>query len=113
MVAQDDRLLNDLVLRCLPTLVDLAEDRGGFVASHVVRYLDRFGRWGDPTLGFALLRCCCGASKVVPVRCHGSALCPTCDGRAMASGAAHLIDRVLPDVTVRQWSIQTGALSVP
>ena len=113
MVAQDDRLLNDLVLRCLSTLVDLAEERGGFVASHVVRYSDRFGRCGDPTLGLALLRCCCGASKVVPVRCHGRALCPTCGGRAMASGAVHLIDRVLPDLTVRQWSIQTGALSVP
>jgi hypothetical protein len=54
MVAEEDRLLNDLVLRCVPTLVDLAEDRGGFVASHVVRYLDRFGRCGDPTQGFAL-----------------------------------------------------------
>lgn len=31
----------------------------------------------------------------------------------MASGAARLIDRVLPDVTVRQWSIQTGVLRVP
>ena len=50
---------------------------------------------------------------VVPVRCHGRALCPTCGGRAMALGADHLMDRVLPDVTVRQWSIQTGALSVP
>ena len=112
MVAQDDRLLNDLVLRCMPTLVDLAENRGGFVPSHVVRYLDRFGHCGDPTQGFALLRCDCGASKVVPVRCHARSLCPTCGGRAMASGAAHLIDRVLPDVRVRQWSIQTGVLSV-
>jgi hypothetical protein len=43
MVAQDDRLLNDLVFRCFSTLVDLDEDRGGFVASQLVRYLDRFG----------------------------------------------------------------------
>ena len=67
------------------TVVDLAEDRVGFVPSHVVHDLDRFG--------------CCGG--------------PTCGGRAMASGAAHLIDRVLPDVTVRQWSIQTWVLNVP
>ena len=48
IVAQDDRLLNDLLLECLHTSVDLAEDRGGFVASHVVRYLDRFGRAPTP-----------------------------------------------------------------
>ena len=108
MVAEDDRLLNDLVLRCLPKLVDLAEHADRFVPRHVVRALERFGHCGDPTLGFALLRCPCGASNVVPVRCHGRSLCPTCGGRAMASGAAHLVDRVLPDVRVRQW-----VLSVP
>ena len=108
MVAPHDRLLNDLVLRSMPTLVDLAEERGGFVPRHVVRYLDRFGHCGEPEQGFALLRCGCGATKVVPFRCHGRALCPTCGGRAMASGAAHLVDSVLPDVTVRQW-----VLSVP
>jgi len=52
-----------------------------FVPRHVVRALDRFGHCGDPTLGFALLRCPCGSSKVVPVRCHGRSLCPTCGGR--------------------------------
>ena len=110
MVATDDdrRLLQDLVLRRVPHLVDRAEARGGFVPSHVVRYLDRFGHCGDPALGFALLTCACGLAKVVPFRCHACALCPTCGGRAMASGAAHLIDRVFPEVTVRQW-----VLSVP
>jgi hypothetical protein len=39
--------------------------RGGFIASHVVRYLDRFGTCGDPNLGFALLRCGCGLAQVV------------------------------------------------
>lgn len=103
MVAPHDRLLHDLVLRSMPTLVDLAEERGGFVPRHVVRYLDRFGHCGEPEQGFALLRCSCGAAKVVPFRCHGRALCPTCGGRAMASGAAHLVDSVLSYVTVRQW----------
>ena len=95
------RLLNELVLRRLPDLVDRAEQRGGFIASHVVRYLDRFGTCGD--LGFALLRCECGLAKVVPFSCKGRALCPTCGGRAMSSGAAHLVDHVLPEVAVCQW----------
>ena len=103
-----DRSLNELVRRCVPSLVDLLESRDRYLQAHVVRYLDRFGTCGDPTLGFALLRCVCGRHKVLSFRCHGRALCPTCGGRAMASGAAHLVDRVLPDVTVRQW-----VLSVP
>ena len=83
MVAPDEqRMLQDLVLRRMPHLVDRAEERGGFVPSHVVRYLDRFGNCGDPNLGFALLRCTCGLAKVVPFRCHARALCPTCGGRA-------------------------------
>jgi hypothetical protein len=109
MVAPDDEhMLQDLVLRRVAQLVDRAEERGGFVPSHVVRYLDRFAHCGDPTRGFALLRCSCGLAKVVPFRCHARALCPTCGGRAMSAGAAHLIDNVLPHVTVRQW-----VLSVP
>ena len=108
-----DRMLQHLVLRRATELVDRAEERGGFVPSHVMRYLERFAHCADPTLGFALLRCTCGAAKVVPFRCHARALCPTCGGRAMAAGAAHLVDRALPQVGVRQWSIQTGALTVP
>ena len=29
--------------------------------------------------------------------------CPSCGGRQMADTAAHLVDRVLPEVPVRQW----------
>jgi len=32
---------------------------------------------------------------------HG--FCSSCGGRRMADTAAHLIDRVLPEVPVRQW----------
>ena len=102
------RGLHDLVLRCVPKLVDHLEAQDRYLPAHAVRYLDRFGHCGDPTLGFALLRCDCGGFRLLPFRCKARGLCPTCGGRAMASGAAHLVDRVLPDVTVRQW-----VLSVP
>ena len=29
--------------------------------------------------------------------------CPSCGGRRMADTAAHLVDRVLPEVPMRQW----------
>lgn len=35
--------------------------------------------------------------------CKGRGFCPGCGGRRMAERAAHLVDRVLPDVPVRQW----------
>jgi hypothetical protein len=54
--------------------------------------------------GFARLRCdTCGHSRLVPFSCKGRGFCPSCGGRRMAERAAHLVDRVFPDVPVRQW----------
>jgi hypothetical protein len=54
--------------------------------------------------GFARFRCgACGLDRLVAFSCKGRALCPSCGGRRMAERAAHLVDRVLPDVPVRQW----------
>lgn len=47
--------------------------------------------------------CACRLDRVVPYsfKCRG--LCPSCCGRRMADMAAHLVDRVVPEVPVRQW----------
>ena len=45
----------------------------------------------------------CGFDRLVPFSCHGRAFCPSCGGRRMAERAAHLVDRVFPQVPVRQW----------
>ena len=34
---------------------------------------------------------------------RSSSFCPSCGGRRMADTAAHLVDRVFPNVPVRQW----------
>jgi len=39
----------------------------------------------------------------VAFTCKGRGFCPACGGRRMADTAAHLVDRVLPEVLVRQW----------
>jgi hypothetical protein len=68
-----------------------------------------FLRCGWLAGGFARFHCDgCGYDRLVPFSCKGRALCPSCGGRRMAERAAHLIDRVFPDVPVRQW-----VLSVP
>jgi len=46
------------------------------------------------------------AASIVSSRffsCKGRGFCPSCGGRRMADTAAHLVDRVLPEVPVRQW----------
>jgi hypothetical protein len=35
--------------------------------------------------------------------CKDRGFCPSCMGRRMSDTAAHLVDRVLPDVRIRQW----------
>jgi hypothetical protein len=68
-----------------------------------------FLRCGWLVGGFARFRCGgCGFDRLVAFSCKGRALCPSCGGRRMAERAAHLVDRVLPDVPIRQW-----VLSVP
>jgi hypothetical protein len=54
--------------------------------------------------GFARFRCgACRAERLVAFSCKGRGFCPSCGGRRMTERAAHLVDRVLPDVPVRQW----------
>jgi len=54
--------------------------------------------------GFVRVRCeACASERVVAFACKGRGFCPSCGGRRMADTAAHLVDRVLPEVPVRQW----------
>ena len=39
---------------------------------------------------------------VVAFSCRGRGFCPSCGGRRMSELAAHLVDRVLPAVPIRQ-----------
>jgi hypothetical protein len=45
----------------------------------------------------------CGHDRLVVFSCKGRGLCPSGGGRRMADTAAHLVDRVLPEVPIRQW----------
>jgi Transposase zinc-binding domain len=54
--------------------------------------------------GFVRCHCdACGHDLLVAFSCKGRAACPSCAGRRMSDAAAHLVDRVLPAVPVRQW----------
>ena len=54
--------------------------------------------------GFVRARCeACQHELLVAFSCKGRGVCPSCAGRRMNEVAAHLVDRVLPAVPVRQW----------
>ncbi len=56
--------------------------------------------------GFAHLYCeACGEHHVVAFSCKARAVCPSCLGRRMSAGAAHLVEHVLPDVPIRQFVV--------
>ncbi len=101
--AAEHTVLHRIVREHLATFLQAAEDAGG-VPPFVEREFRQFlgcGVWGR---GFARFRCeSCHAERLVPFSCKARAVCPSCGGRRMAERAAHLVDRVLPAVPMRQW----------
>ena len=71
---------------------------------HARRELEDYLACGILEHGFALLRCeGCGTARAVAFSCKHRGFCPSCCGRRMNQGAAHLVDHVFPEVPVRQW----------
>jgi hypothetical protein len=98
--------LKQILRTHLRTFLDHSEgtDTSRFLPAHITRELHAFVRCGDPTFGFARLRCpSCLFDQLIPFSCKGRGFCPSCAGRRMAAIAAHLTDHVLPDEPLRQW----------
>jgi hypothetical protein len=97
-------LLQRIAREDLPALVEAAEEAGRFIPRHVERTVERFLTCGDPKEGFAWLVCDnCDHHRLVPFSCKTRGICSSCGGRRMATRAAWLVDRVIPQVPVRQW----------
>ncbi|MBW1878304.1 MAG: transposase zinc-binding domain-containing protein, partial [Deltaproteobacteria bacterium] len=97
-------LLYQILQQHLATFLERAREHDRPVPGHVERELFSYLACGIPAHGFALLRCdACDGSHVVPFSCKGRGFCPSCGGRWMSQTAAHLVDRVFPEVPVRQW----------
>jgi len=78
--------------------------RGRAVPRFVERELRKFLECGVPAHGFLRVHLDdCGQDRVVAFSCKGRGFCGSCGGRRMADTAAHLVDRVLPKVPIRQW----------
>jgi ribosomal protein S27E len=76
----------------------------GPLPRYVEDELRGYVRCGDFSRGFVHLRCRqCAHDLLVAFSCASRALCPSCAGRRMAAQAAHLVDRILPAVPLRQF----------
>jgi hypothetical protein len=76
-----------------------ARGRDRTVPRFVERELRAYLGCGILAHGFVRVRCdACGCERLVAFSCKGRGFCPSCGGRRMADTAAHLVDRVLPEV---------------
>jgi hypothetical protein len=81
-----------------------ARERGQPALHFVEQELRAYLRCGIPAHGFLRRHCDeCRRERLVPFPCKRRGFCPSCGGRRMSDTAAHLVDRVLPEVPVRQW----------
>ena len=72
--------------------------------AYVEREFRGYLRCGVLAHGFVRARCDdCDHDLLVPFSCKHRGVCPSCAGRRMANTGAHLVDRVLPDVPLRQY----------
>ena len=97
-------LLHRVVREELEPFLARARESGAPVARFVEREIRAYLDCGILANGFLRVHCDeCGCDRLVAFSCKGRGFCPSCGGRRMADTAAHLVERVLPEVPVRQW----------
>jgi len=100
----DQSALYNVIQQELEAFLARAQAHHQPVPSFVEQELRAFLRCGILAHGFLRLhRDGCGFDRLVPFSCKRRGFCPSCGGHRMAESAAHLVDRVLPEVPIRQW----------
>src|SRR6266853_1813422 len=106
-------LLHATVRTHWKTFLAEVEERGEMSASlprFVVGEFERYLACGILVHGFARVRCtACGDELLAALSCKGRGFCPSCTTRRMHDTAAHLVDRVIPQVPVRNGSSRCRA----
>ncbi|MBM4223907.1 MAG: transposase [Gammaproteobacteria bacterium] len=99
----EDTALFRCVERHWPAFREQAEEQGG-LPKFVVKEVEEYLRCGILEHGCLRLACCrCGFERLVGFSCKRRGFCPSCLGRRMTDSALHLVERVLPEVPLRQW----------
>jgi hypothetical protein len=97
-------VLYGVVQRELESFLARARAQGSGLPRFVTREFRDFRRCGILEFGLARVHCdAYGFDRVDAFSCKGRGFCPSCSSRRMADTAAHLVDRVIPELPVRQW----------
>ena len=100
----EESVLYNVIQQELEAFLARAQAREQPVPRFVEQEFQAFLRCGILAHGFLRLHCDdCGFDRLVPFSCKRRGFCPSCGGHRMAESAAHLVDRVLPEVPIRQW----------
>ena len=96
----------EIVQEELSTFLSDRNLEGRPLPEYVVKEFDAYLRCGILAYGFLRLICNdCREEKVVGFSCKKRGFCPSCTGKRMAEGAAHLVDNILPLVPYRQFVV--------
>jgi hypothetical protein len=100
-----ETVLYGLVRQHLESFLAYAREHyEGGLPRYVEQELRAYLACGDFSRGFTRLTCeACRHDLLVAFSCGSRSICPSCTGRRMANSAAFLVDRVVPDVPVRQY----------
>ncbi|NOK36943.1 hypothetical protein HMI49_27420 [Corallococcus exercitus] len=99
-------VLYEAVRENLATLLAEASDVGRGLPRNVERDLARYLECGVLVHGFARVRCeSCKDELLVAFSCKGRGVCPSCNAKRAQVTAVHLVERVLPHVPYRQWTL--------
>jgi hypothetical protein len=100
-----DTVLHRVVRAHLETFIEHArETYAAPLPKYVREELRGYLRCGIFEHGFTRARCeSCNHDVLIAFSCKARGLCPSCAGRRMCNTAAHIVDRVIPSVPVRQW----------
>lgn len=97
-------VLYPLVKSTWPRFVEQVEATGAKIPEFVTTAFESYLRCAIPEAGFLRLGCVkCGTERALPLSCKRRGLCPSCGARRMHDLAHQLVERVLPDVAIRQY----------
>lgn len=104
-------LLYRVVSENLETLLQTAREQSESelgLPKYVEQEFREYLGCGIPCYGFTKLQCqVCGRTVFLSFSCKRRGCCSSCGARRMCNTAAVAVDRVLPEVPVRQWVLST------
>jgi hypothetical protein len=99
-------VLYEAVRENLATLLGEASEVGCGLPRYVERDFAKYLECGVLAHGLARVRCeSCKDEFLVAFWCKGRGVCPSCNAKRAHVTAVHLVERVLPHVPYRQWTL--------